>query len=222
MNKILFENEDFLVVSKPNGISFNDEVDKTGFFTQLKLQYSGIHAIHRLDKVTSGLMIVAKSPESASIFGKLFTDHLVQKIYLAIASNKPTKKQGLIKGDMEKSRGGSWKLLKSIHNPAITQFFSYSLIPGKRIYVLKPSSGKTHQLRVALKSLGAAILGDQLYKGDDSDRVYLHAYALKFNFKGKDYSFKDEPTKGALYLSKEYQDFISNKNDLFELKWPKN
>ena len=64
---------------------------------------------------------------------------------------------------MAKSRRGMFKLMRTLHNPAITQFFSYSTGSKQRLYLLKPHSGKTHQLRVALNSIGASIFGDPLY-----------------------------------------------------------
>ncbi len=57
---------------------------------------------------------------------------------------------------------------------------------GRRAFLVKPFTGKTHQVRVALKSVSAAILGDELYQGTAADRLYLHAYALYFNWGGAD------------------------------------
>ena len=116
-----------------------------------------LYSVHRLDKMTSGLLLLAKSPQIAAQLTALFTTHQIQKYYLAISDKKPKKKQGLIKGGMQKSRRGMWKLTKEKNNLAITQFFSYSLGNGKRLFVIKPHSGKTHQIRVALKSIGSAI-----------------------------------------------------------------
>jgi len=87
------------------------------------------------------------------------------------------------------ARNGSWKLLRSVENPAVTQFFSFGLTPGLRLYLLKPHTGKTHQLRVALKSLGVPLLGDTRYGADKSDRAYLHAWQLAFELDGKSYQF---------------------------------
>lgn len=218
--KLIYENNDFLIIDKHKGISFNDESDQNGLFSELKQSYANIYSVHRLDKVTSGLMIIAKSKMAAQEFGKLFTEHKIQKFYLALSCKKPKKKQGLIKGDMKKSRGGSWMLLKSVENPAITQFLSYSIEPGLRLYVLRPHSGKTHQLRVAMKSLSSPILGDVLYSGDECDRTYLHAYQLKFKFMGKDYSFCSLPTQGEFFKKTEVLSKLEALGVLNLLKWP--
>jgi tRNA pseudouridine32 synthase/23S rRNA pseudouridine746 synthase len=78
-------------------------------------------------------------------------------------------------------------------NPAVTQFISQNCRPNERWFLLKPHTGKTHQLRVALKSLGAPIAGDRRYdaveKAQHEDRGYLHAYALRFEYDGEDYEF---------------------------------
>ena len=83
---------------------------------------------------------------------------------------------------MQKARDGAWKLCQSHENPAKTRFISIGCEPHLRLFVLYPETGKTHQLRVAMKSLGSPILGDPLYgkKEEIADRVYLHAIRLEF------------------------------------------
>ena len=86
---------------------------------------------------------------------------------------------------MARSRRSSWKLCASKVNPAITQFSSYRVGDRKRLFVLKPTTGKTHQLRVALKSIDAPIVVDRLYGHpvDDVSGIYLHAFSLSFFIK---------------------------------------
>lgn len=222
MLDIVAENNDFIILNKPAGIGFHNEQEEVGFFNQVKAKLNyDLYSVHRLDKVTSGLIVFAKTSEVASEFGKLFQEHKIQKYYFAIAKGKPNKKQGLIKGDIVKARRGAWKLTKSCEKPSLTQFFSYSLIPGYRIYVLKPLTGKTHQLRVVMKSLGVPILGDISYSAENSDRVYLHAYYLKFNFKGKDYAFDCKPNEGEWFNNEAFINHTSTGlKDPSVLKWP--
>ena len=158
--------------------------------------------------MTSGLIILARNKAAAAAFTVMFTEHVINKFYLAISDAKPKKKQGWIKGDMAKSRRGSFKLLTSTLNPAITRFYSLSYKPGFRGYILKPYSGKTHQLRVALKSVGAAILGDAMYSGAPSNRTYLHAYALSFLWQAEQIQLTLLPDSGDEYLALiKHQDF---------------
>ncbi len=186
--KNLYETEDFLVVNKLKPCSYHSD-EGTGFFEQVKAEYPAVISVHRLDKPTVGLCLFAKNIEAAKIFGDLFSSQKVEKIYLALSDKKPTKKQGLVMGDMEKSRSGSYRLSKTKKNPAITQFFTYSLAPGKRLFILKPHSGKTHQLRVMMKSIGSPIVGDDRYKGSICESLYLQAHQLKFTFKNKYFIF---------------------------------
>lgn len=197
MYDVVFEHDDFLVLSKHQGVCVHCEPGQVGLIAQLKqdLQYETLLPVHRLDKVTSGLLMCAKNHDAASTLSQLFQRRQIEKYYLAMSDQKPKKKQGLIQGDMEKSRRGSWKLCHSTVNPAITQFFSYGLGSGQRLFVLKPKTGKTHQIRVALKSIGAPIFGDRLYGHPYALAlgIYLHAYALKFMYQQKEYVFVDEP-----------------------------
>lgn len=100
---------------------------------------------------------------------------------------------------MEKSRNGAWKLCHRKENPAVTQFSSISLEPSLRHFILQPTTGKTHQLRVAMKSLGSPILGDKLYAGSVADRVYLHAYQLEFEYENEQICVQAEPTSGHFW-----------------------
>ncbi|CAM4297408.1 TIGR01621 family pseudouridine synthase [Pseudoalteromonas ostreae] len=193
------QHEDFYVLEKPAGLNFHSE-EGPGFVVLAEQQLNEkLYAVHRLDKVTSGLIILARSSASAAEFTRLFTAHKIDKFYLALSDSKPKKKQGWVKGDMAKSRRSSFKLLKSIDNPAITRFYSLSITANLRGFILKPYSGKTHQLRVALKSLAAPILGDSLYGGTPAERTYLHAYALSFNWQNKQYHFVCKPECTTLF-----------------------
>jgi len=239
MFKIITQTDDFVVISKSSGINFHDEGEHgSGLFSQVK-QYlleqfniTELYPIHRLDKMTSGLLIFAKNSESATIFGELFQAHKIEKYYLAVSDKKPTKKQGLIKGDMAKSRRGMFKLMRTIDNPAITQFFSYSIGNKQRLYLLKPHSGKTHQLRVALSSIGAPIIGDPLYYSNlnagsgnhsdtSTDRGYLHAYALRFKFLDQQYEFVLPPSEGAFYLTSAMNNKVLELKKPWQLNWPR-
>ncbi|MDN3377885.1 MULTISPECIES: TIGR01621 family pseudouridine synthase [unclassified Pseudoalteromonas] len=196
---VIAEHNDFYVIEKPAGLNFHSE-EGPGFVVLAEQQLGEkLFAVHRLDKVTSGLIILARSSQTAAEFTRLFTAHEVDKFYLALSDTKPKKKQGWIKGDMAKSRRSSFKLLKTHTNPAITRFYSFSVAANLRGYILKPYSGKTHQLRVALKSIAAPILGDALYGGTESQRTYLHAYALCFTWKNERFKFICKPNSDALY-----------------------
>ncbi|WP_057832383.1 TIGR01621 family pseudouridine synthase [Colwellia sp. TT2012] len=229
MYQTIAEHHDFIVIDKEPGSNFHDEGELgSGLFSQVKSQLKkqnknvDLYPVHRLDKMTSGLVIFAKNLACAQTFGRLFNDHDIEKYYLAISDNKPSKKQGLIKGDMAKSRRGMFKLLRTMENPAITQFFSYSIINKQRLYLLKPHSGKTHQLRVALASIGAPIVGDPLYYSTSTaDRGYLHAFALRFNYLGESFEFISMPSSGEYFLTEQVNEQLSALKKPWQLNWPR-
>ena len=197
---IVYQTDDFIIIYKPCGLSVHKDQSEIGLTTLLaeQLGVPQVWLVHRLDKVTSGLLILALNAESAAEFFRLFSEHHIQKTYLALSNHKPKKKQGLIVGDMQKARNGAWKLCPSKENPAITCFKSVSCEPNLRLFILKPQTGKTHQLRVAMKSLASPILGDALYgkNTENIDRTYLHAARLQFEFKGKAFDVFTPPKEG--------------------------
>ena len=224
--EILYENDRVFVINKPCGIGYHNELMSAnskekdeenevhvpeptvdGILTLIRkaqlegrISYSGrLYGVHRLDKVTSGILLFAKDVECAGLLSKSFRDKNVTKYYFALSAKRPKKrKQGLIKGDMIKSRRGSWQLKRSLDDPAMTRFYTCGLgklnekyahavsevIPSTAI-LFQPITGKTHQLRVASKSEGMAILGDALYgKSHDHLRTYLHSSVLHMNVNG--------------------------------------
>jgi tRNA pseudouridine32 synthase/23S rRNA pseudouridine746 synthase len=225
MYSLIENNEYFLVVYKQPGSSFHREEGVPGLFETVKKNemLEELYPVHRLDKVTSGLLVMAKTAATNQALVSLFAERKVEKYYLAISDKKPKKKQGLVKGDMERTRRSAWKLLPTDKNPAVSQFFSTSLGEGKRLFLIKPYTGKTHQIRVALKSLGAPILGDELYGASDVsvDRTYLHAYSLAFSLAGKDYRFKILPREGEFFLSPEFLTVVETFAQPQALPWPR-
>lgn len=194
--QVIYENNDFLIVSKPAGIEYHGDSGLVALIRQDNAQLIGVH---RLDRDTTGAIIFAKNKEVASELGLMFQNREISKTYIALAGNKPSKKQGMISGDIVKTRGGSYTLKRSQDNPSITQFMSKSLFDGVRLYWLIPKTGRTHQLRVVLKSLGVPILGDKRYGGDSSDRMYLHAFKLEFDWKGEKIIVVDWNLVGNLF-----------------------
>lgn len=207
--QIIYQNSDFVIFDKPAGLNFHSEDGEAGFVVQAakQLNIAQLYSVHRLDKMTSGLIILAKSSEVANKFSKMFENKEIQKFYLAISLRKPKKKQGWIKADMSSARRGSYKLLQTKQNPAITQFASVALRAGERFFLVKPHTGKTHQIRVALKSIGSPIAGDIRYANADEakkeDRGYLHAFALKFSLDDEEFSFTCQPAEGERFSSQE-------------------
>lgn len=210
---ILYEDELIVIIDKPEGVPFHRAEQHEGIMDLLRSQgrQEPLFPVHRLDKITSGVMVLAKHRESAAQLGEWFAAGQIDKLYVALAIKKPSKKQGLITGDMVRSRRGSWKLTRGKESPARTRFHSFTIPdrrPGLRMYVLKPETGRTHQLRVALKSLGAPILGDALYgdaaQAQQEERTYLHATGIRLPFREPVICFCP-PSTGEEFLSEAFQ-----------------
>lgn len=183
---IAFHHADFYLLDKPAGAPMHANEQELSVVHQLAAQTGEtLYPVHRLDTPTSGALLIARNQAAAAALSQLFEQRQISKTYVAIAAGKPSKKQGLISGDMDKVRRGNWRLLHSQINPAQTRFVSHSLKPGYRYYVLQPLTGRTHQLRVALKSLGAPIVGDQRYGGEPHEYLHLHAWKLSFRYAGE-------------------------------------
>ena len=218
---LVARDERFVVIDKAPGISMHKD-DTAAGLAMLLAQVLGqpVWPVHRLDKMTSGLVLFALSAEVAAELSAAFAAQQVRKLYLAISDRKPTKKQGRVEGGMVRSRRSSWKLTRTDENRARTEFYSCSLQPGLRLFLCRPYTGKTHQIRVALKSVGAPIVGDPLYHETVDpmpDRGYLHAWQLEFMLGGETYRFRSDPTLGELFqlptvaarLSGDWQDPFS-------------
>ncbi|MHA2938158.1 TIGR01621 family pseudouridine synthase [Vibrio sp. RC27] len=228
MFDILYRHDDFIVINKHFNVSVHKDDGETMLVSDVAraLNLPKLYLVHRLDKMTSGILLLATTSESARQLSANFSNRDVEKFYLAIGCKKPKKKQGLIKGDMTRSRRSSWKLLTSQNNPAITQFFSLSSDNGQRAFLCKPYTGKTHQIRVALKSVGSAIVGDRIYNSADSesDRGYLHAFAIRFKYDNQRFEFICDPRCYEGFGCLWSQPIMSNAIDQWltpwDLSWP--
>ncbi len=227
MYTLVDDRDDFLIIDKHPGTNFHKGPVSGGITTIIRgdLGIKELYTIHRLDIITSGLLVFAKSKGVAAELSRQFRERLIEKYYIAISDRRPKKKQGLIKGDIVKARRGAWKFARTLENPAITQFFSQSIGEGLRLYILKPLTGKTHQIRVSLKSISAPVYGDPLYHNKEyldkePDRAYLHSYAMRFTLKGNSYEFVHIPDKGECFKSEAFQIAIKKYEKPWELDWP--
>lgn len=201
MTQILLAHPDFYAVNKAAGIGMHQEGSEAGLVRVLSEQLGEVlYPVHRLDKMTTGVLLLARSPEANRELSRQFAERATEKTYLALSDRKPAKKQGWVKGDMEKARRGSWKLTRTQHNPAVSRFYSLSLTQGLRAFAIYPLTGKTHQIRVALKSIGCPILGDDRYGGSPADRGYLHAWRLAFRHGGEDFQLQAPLEEGELFI----------------------
>ena len=203
---IIEDNENFIVINKPNGIpvqsgtkSFKNIIDilkNSKYFNNSKP-----FIVHRLDKETSGVLIIAKNRKYAQLFTSLFRIRKIHKTYLAIVYGKVDKSIKVMKDDLiyyENNKKISQKAVSNIKIIKSNEGYSY--------LELNPITGRKHQLRKQLLKIGSPIIGDDKYFLNDRKRIriknlMLHAYKIKFMINNIQYNFK------AKY-SKLFEDFL--------------
>ena len=183
---IIFENQDFIILNKWSSISTQGGSKISLSIDDLiKNISSNYKLVHRLDKETTGLLIISKNLNSARIFGNLFKFKLIDKTYLALCEGKPKLRESIVKLNIKSKDNKIDKTetyYKVLHNNK-----NISLI------LFKPKTGKTHQLRVVSKNLGCPIIGDNKYNHQTrykKENLKLNAFNLKFNMNKHDYEFR--------------------------------
>jgi len=186
--EIIYQDSDILVVNKPAGISVTkDRSGKEQLLDFLEDQLgtqaaSELKLIHRLDKPTSGVMILAKTAQAQSQFSSMFEKQLLTKTYLALVTGfVPAKGFGQVNAKIIKDRNnpGQMTLTRKKGKAAKTtwrqlaDFTSYSLIEAKMV------TNRTHQLRLHLPSMGLPLAIDPTYGKDDP--IYLSEFKKKYN-----------------------------------------
>jgi 23S rRNA pseudouridine1911/1915/1917 synthase len=193
--QILYEDNDCVVISKPAGIlshskgGYNPEPTvETWLQARIpKLQGDRAGIVHRLDRLTSGVMICAKSPTAKSWLQKQFSLRKVKKSYVAIVSGIVKPSHAIIDIPIERNPKKPQTFHTGINGKqSVTEYQVIERSGNLTLLDLKPQTGRTHQLRVHLKHLGYPILGDTLYGGSPADRLYLHALSLEITLPNRE------------------------------------
>ncbi len=228
---ILFENEDIVVVDKQAGIqvhpSFNEKTNTlVNGLIALYPEIRNVHddsegaqmrpgIVHRLDKDTSGVMVVARNMEAFYALKELFKNRNAEKTYLAIAKGIFVEKKGKIEKPIARSTSYKKQVIarnntKTIIRPAETHFEVIKEYVSFSLVEVMPKTGRMHQIRIHLSSIGHPVVGDRIYGtldeecGEDSARrQLLHAHKLKFDLLGQEYEFESPmPADFVDFLSK--------------------
>ena len=185
---IVYIDDNVIVINKPIGIlthakgALNDEFTVADFFrryTTVGLDTNRPGIVHRLDRDTSGIMIGARNPETATLLQKQFADRKTKKTYVAVVDGIP--KQMNAKIDLPIGRNPSAPSTFRVDakgKSAITNYDVLDTTEKLSLVELRPYTGRTHQLRVHMSYLGTPIHGDRVY-GKPADRLYLHAKELE-------------------------------------------
>ncbi|GGF41476.1 RluA family pseudouridine synthase [Echinicola rosea] len=177
---ILFQNDDYIVINKPPYLSTLDDRHERQNILHLAKDYiSDAQMCHRLDKETSGCLVIAKNPDAYRNIAIQFEHRKVEKIYHAVAEGIHEYDHKLVDRNLVATNKGIAKI--SIKGkPATTYFSTLKTYAMHSLIECRPVSGRLHQIRVHLAYLGAPICGDEMYGGKP---LYLSGLKKKFNLK---------------------------------------
>ncbi len=192
---IIDNNDDFVVLNKSSGISVQggtkSKKNLIDIFTKSEIFHgTKPYSVHRLDKDTSGVFIMAKNRETAQLLTSLFRLRKVHKTYLAICNGELEKNSGQWSEELIRYENG-----KKIVEKAQTTFKVLDKNSNSSLVEMKPITGRKHQLRKQLFNIGHSIYGDKKYRSSTSDKginkdLMLHSYQIRFMIKNKKYTYR--------------------------------
>ncbi len=194
-NLIIDNNDDFIVLNKSSGISVQggtkSKKNLVDIFAKSKIfEGSKPYSVHRLDKDTSGVFVLAKNRETAQLLTSLFRLRKVHKTYLAICHGELEKNTGEWNDDLVKFDNN-----KKFIEKAKTIYKVLDKNSNSSLVEMKPITGRKHQLRKQLFKIGHSIYGDEKYRSSISTKginknLMLHSYQIKFMIKNRKYTYR--------------------------------
>lgn len=189
--EIVYEDENVLVFNKPAGLlsEFKGE-----YSPEMTMAHYGL-IVHRLDRDTSGVIILAKNPETQSKLRRQFQERKAHKTYYAVVSGRPKIDAARIDLPMARDLKRPTTFRVDPNGKEAETFYKVLKTDDKHSLVeLHPTTGRTHQLRVHMKYIGNPILGDPVYGTESAERLFLHAGALEITLPGGDRRVFEVPT----------------------------
>lgn len=179
--EVIYEDENVLVLDKPAGLL---SMAKGGYCPEKTLEDFGL-LVHRLDRDTSGVVILAKNPKTQTMLRRQFQDRKAHKTYYAILTGVPKLKEARLNLPIMRDLKHPTTFRVDPRGKESETFYKVIKSDNKHALVeLKPTSGRTHQLRVHMKYLEHPIVGDPIYGVEKGDRLYLHAGSLEITLPG--------------------------------------
>lgn len=191
--EVLYEDANWLLVAKPAGLTSvpgpsNREdtlVNRVKYYLERNGRKNVVpHIITRLDRYTSGVVLLAKHSFAQGLIDKQVSNHEFDKRYYAIVAGQIAKQHGLIEAPLKRKEGENFQIVSPDGRQAVTEYWLKANLAGGSLVEVKLHTGRTHQIRVHFQSKGHPLLGDELYKGPldmGIERQALHAYHLAFN-----------------------------------------
>ena len=186
---VIYKDNNIIVLNKPSGLAVQGGTNTTkhvdGLLEALKFENNEKpKLVHRIDKDTSGILLLARNRKYADILTKAFREHTLQKTYLALVRGCPDKFEGVINYSLEKV-GERMQVVRD-GQKAVTEYKVLDNAAKKYALVeALPLTGRTHQIRAHLEAIKTPILGDSKYFGSErlrlkevADKLYLHAYKI--------------------------------------------
>jgi RluA family pseudouridine synthase len=199
---VIYQDEHILVIDKPAGLPVLPdgwEKDAPYLVKMLEEEFGKTWIVHRLDKVTSGMMVFARTAEAHRALNIQFEDREADKVYHAIVEGEPKWNEKTAKFPLRADVGKKHRTVVNDKNgkPSETRFRILKRYQGAALVEAMPMTGRTHQVRVHASALGHPLLGDLLYGASETDlitRPALHAYSLTVSHPvtGKRLTFKAE------------------------------
>lgn len=197
MYTVIYEDNDSLVINKPAGVpvQVDERSAEPTILMEVRNAYPDAVLAHRLDKDTSGLLLIAKNKAAQEYFKTLFKERRVKKTYIALVSGAVSKDKGIITLSIARSKKDFRKRVASPHlgegaRPAETHFKVLKRFEEYTLMEVSPKTGRTHQIRSHLASIGYPVACDKLYGGRKYKcpaglgRQFLHAAGLEFTTRG--------------------------------------
>jgi 23S rRNA pseudouridine1911/1915/1917 synthase len=197
--KVVYEDGQILVIDKPAGLVVHPGAGLTGgtlvnglifYYPEIKKVGSPLRPgiVHRLDKETSGLMVVARTQTAYNSLRQQFEDRTVEKTYLGLARGRFKEKEGIIALPVGRHPSERQKMSVKSNKPrvALTRYEVIQEFQHSTFLALKPLTGRTHQIRVHLAAIGHPLVGDSRYGQPEEkrlkseSRLFLHAFRLSF------------------------------------------
>lgn len=179
--EVIYEDENVLVLNKPAGLL---SMAKGEYCPEKTLEDFGL-LVHRLDRDTSGVVILAKNEKTQSMLRRQFQDRKAHKIYYAIVTGVPKLPEARLNLPIMRDQKRPTTFRVDPRGKASETFYKVLKSDGQHALLeLRPTSGRTHQLRVHMKYLEHPIVGDPVYGVEPADRLYLHAGSLEITLPG--------------------------------------